>query len=104
MKWSKTIKVQAESSQESIVENELLNMAHDVQKRSDFPGLLDVIVYSNALVPGYFAIYLSWDTKHAQIQGSSIGLNLAQALKAFGMVNHSVWIENTYKGDENSEK
>jgi hypothetical protein len=46
-------------------------------------------------VPGYFALRLFWNTDTPQTQGSMIGLSLTQALKVFGLVDHSVWIEKT---------
>lgn len=103
MRWLETIKVQAAGGQDSTVENELMALAHDLRKSPDCPGLLEAALYSHASLPGHFAIRLLWDTKCPQIQGSLLGLSLTQALKAFGLVDHSVWIENRKKegGREN---
>jgi hypothetical protein len=88
MKWLETIKVQAAAGQESALEHEL-----------------EAALYSHASVPGHFAIRLFWDTECPQIRGSIVGLSLAESLKAFGLVDHSVWIEMTkiQRGRENGQ-
>jgi len=93
MKWLETIKVQAAGDQEGVMEKELTALAHDLGKAPECPGLVETALYSHASVPGHFAIRLFWDTQCLQIQGSLLGLSLTQTLKAFGLVDHSVWIE-----------
>jgi hypothetical protein len=48
-------------------------------------------------VPGCFALRLFWDTDDPQPRGSLLGMSLAQSLKTFGLVDHSVWIETGNK-------
>jgi len=105
MKWLETIKVQAASGKESRVENELTALVRDVRKSPECPGLLEAVVYRIASFPGYFAIRLFWDTEYPQIRGSVVGLSLTGNLKAFGLVDHSVWIEMTkiQRGRENGQ-
>jgi hypothetical protein len=93
MKWLETIKVQAASGQEFTAERELLALTHDIRKSSQCPGVLHVEIYRHIVVPGYFALYLFWETKSPQIQGSMLGLQLKQTLKTFGLVDHTVWTE-----------
>jgi len=93
MKWLETIKVQAAGGQDSVIEDELTALAHDIRKSPDCPGLLEAALYSHASVPGYFALRLFWETECPQIRGSLLGLSLTQTLKAFGLVDHCVWIE-----------
>jgi hypothetical protein len=40
-----------------------------------------------------FSIHLFHDSKKVEKSGSPLGLRLASALKEFGLVNHSIWIE-----------
>jgi hypothetical protein len=93
VKWLEMIKVQVSSGQEITVKNELLSLVADIQKNPDYPGLLEFAIYRHALVPGYFFIHLLWDSQHPQTRGSIAGLSLAQTLKTFGLVDHSVWME-----------
>ena len=103
MKWMETIKVQSATGKEQTTENELNILAREVQKNPDRQGLREATVSSHATVPGYFALRLFWDTDDPQASGSLLGMNLAQSLKVFGLVNHSVWIEgsNMEGGKEN---
>jgi hypothetical protein len=50
-------------------------------------------VYSHITVETDFSIHLYHDSKEADISGSPLGSRLASALKKFGLVNHSVWVE-----------
>ena len=93
MKWMETIRVQAAIGQDKSVEESLTALAHEASNHPDCSGFLNAKVYRNAVVPGYFAIDLFWDSEHAQIRGSVWGLNLIEILKAMGLVDHSVWIE-----------
>ena len=50
-------------------------------------------IYTRVLVDSDFSIMLFHDTTKTGTEGSRIGLHLASALKAFGLVNHSIWNE-----------
>jgi len=93
MRWLETIKVQSATGKEKTTENELSILVHEIRKNTDRQGLRAATVSSHASVPGYFALRLLWDTDDLQASGSLLGMNLAQSLKAFGLVDHSVWIE-----------
>ena len=94
MKWVETIKVQAAGNRESAIGKELTALAHDIRRSPECPGLLEAALCSHVSVPGHLAIRLIWDTECPQTQGSLLGLSLAQSLRDFGLVDHSVWIEN----------
>ena len=93
MRWMETIKVQSATGKEHTAEQELTVLAREVQENPDRQGLRKAAVSSHATVPGYFALRLFWDTDDPQPRGSTLGMSLAQSLKAFGLVDHSVWIE-----------
>jgi hypothetical protein len=93
MKWLEMIKVQVSSGQEITAQNELMSLVSGIQQNPDYPGPLEFVMYRHAVVPGYFVIHLLWDSPHPQTRGSVAGLSLAQTLKAFGLVDHSVWME-----------
>jgi hypothetical protein len=39
------------------------------------------------------ALHLYWETEQPEKNGSALGLHLSQALKEFGLIDHSIWIE-----------
>jgi hypothetical protein len=45
------------------------------------------------MIESDFSIHLFHDSRQIEVNGSSLGLQLVSSLKAFGLVNHSVWIE-----------
>jgi hypothetical protein len=93
MKWLETIKVQTATGFETAMEKELKVLMKDLLTKTRGSGLEEAHIYNHASVTGYFAIYLTWKTEVPQTTGSLIGLNLSQAYKAFGLVDHSVWIQ-----------
>jgi hypothetical protein len=38
------------------------------------------------------SVHLYWNSDRPEQDGSALGIRLAQALKDFGLVDHSVWI------------
>jgi hypothetical protein len=95
MRWMETIKVQSATGEEQVIVDELMALAQRVRKSTNGQGLQEAMVFCHASVPGYVALRLFWNTDTPQTRGSTIGLSLTQALKAFGLVDHSVWIEKT---------
>ena len=38
-------------------------------------------------------IYLHWESERTELNGNALSLRLVQALKEFGLIDHSLWIE-----------
>jgi len=93
MRWLETIRVQSATGKEKTTENELAILLGEIRNNTERKGLRKASVSSHASVPGCFALRLFWDTDDPQSNGSLLGMSLAQSLKIFGLVNHSVWIE-----------
>jgi hypothetical protein len=49
--------------------------------------------YDHAALETDLSIHLHWESGRFEQNGSALGLRLVQALKEFGWVDHSVWIE-----------
>jgi hypothetical protein len=93
MKWLEMIKIQAALGREGTVANELKALKNNVRKNPDCSGLSELIICNHASIPGYFAICLVWESRNLHTAGSLTGLNVSQSLRAFGLVDHSVWVE-----------
>lgn len=101
MRWVETIKVQSATGEEHTAEHALTVVARDIQMNPGRQGLREAAVSSHATVYGYFALRLFWETDDPNPSGSVLGISLAQTLKAFGLVDHSVWFEaGTNEGGE----
>ncbi len=56
-------------------------------------GLLHVSLYRSATGRTDLSLILSWDTNTTDYLGSRIGQAVADTLKTFGLVEHSLWEE-----------
>ena len=59
------------------------------------PGLVQAQLYSSARNPNELALTFMWDTDFPEHKGSRAGLCISQALQGFGLVELSVWMEQT---------
>ncbi|MFC1844418.1 hypothetical protein ACFLZ5_06465 [Thermodesulfobacteriota bacterium] len=72
-----------------------------VQECKKCKGLLDARVFVHAMIDDC-SLCLLWKTDQAEPQGSSLGLHLSNTLKKYGLVDHTVWVENEEIGEKNS--
>jgi len=90
MKWVEIIKLRvAESNRESL-ERQLTEL---ISKVDHHGGMSDIKLYHNAVVDSDLSIHLYWKAGKAEPQGSATGLCLIHVLKEFGLISHSVWVE-----------
>ena len=89
MKWLEVIKLRLAWGGESLLE-ELLRPKAEVGQR----GLVEMKTYRHAALETDFSLHLHWDSENPKQNGSTLGLRLAQALKEFGLIDHSIWIED----------
>ena len=89
MKWMENIKVRAAVRLEEKAAAEFVSLVKDIES----PGLDGVRVYLNVAFKGDISVQLHWDSEEPEYQGSFLGLKLEQAMKEFGLVDHSVWME-----------
>jgi hypothetical protein len=60
-------------------------------------GLVDVRVYGHGSVESDVSLHLHWESDRPEGSGSALGRQLSGALEEFGLVDHSVWIEEERK-------
>jgi len=86
MIWMEFIKVQTAHAD---VAAKLRNFIKECKQCN---GLLDAKVFTHARINDS-SLCLFWQTKMLEPLGSSLGLHLADNLKRYGLVDHSVWVE-----------
>jgi len=94
MKWLEIIELRSVGSNRTLLESQLQSLINEVNQDAKQQTIK---VYSHVAVETDFSIHLYHDSKEADISGSPLGQRLASALKEFGLVNHSVWVER-YNG------
>lgn len=90
MRWLELIRVRA-------AEGNARAMARAVQDRfpelEEHPGRVDVRLYTRFWSSSDVAIHLFWEGPEPPPGKSQVGKRLAQSLKFYGAVSHSMWIE-----------
>ncbi|MGD8837377.1 MAG: hypothetical protein PVI54_10855 [Desulfobacteraceae bacterium] len=87
MKWMEFIKIQTASPDIAAKIPTLIEQYKACQ------GLLEIKVFRHASVDDC-SLCLCWDTDSPEPWGSSVGFMLCDTLKQYGLVDHTVWIEN----------
>lgn len=86
------LRLQASSKTQKEVLEIIRTFEKEIQKCSE---LLSYQIYRNALIMGDFSITLLWDTAQVHREGSTLAYNLKRNLSSHGLVDHSIWIEQT---------
>jgi hypothetical protein len=90
MKWLEVIELRSMGNKRAVIESHLQDLIDEMIQEA---RQQKIKAYSHVTVETDFNIHLYHDSKRADINGSPLGLRLASALKEFGLVNHSVWVE-----------
>ena len=73
-------------------------------------GLVEVRAYRHAALETDQSFHLLWMSEGSACTESDLGLRLAEALRSFGLVDHSLWIEEEghvqtiYRAGRNDER
>jgi hypothetical protein len=70
---------------------QLATMQPDIEAA---PGLADARIYTQMGCGADVAIHLAWNAAHPASR-TNLGLAIAESLRAFGLVDHSLWKEET---------
>ncbi len=89
MRWIEIIRFRDSGNQTKGASTEFSDLINDI---FNMKGQADVTVYSNPVLPGDLCIQIFWDKEIVANQGSRLGISLAQALRRFGLVDHSAWV------------
>jgi hypothetical protein len=88
MKWLEVIKLRSAGKDSRLLEELLLSIDKFNQR-----GLVEMKTYHHAALESDLSVLLHWESEQLEQNGSSLGLRLAKTLKEFGLVDHSIWIE-----------
>jgi hypothetical protein len=90
MKWLEIIELRSVGSNRGLLESQLQKLINEVDREAKKQAIK---AYTRVMIDTDFSIHLFHDSKKAENSGSPLGLRLASALKEFGLVNHSIWVE-----------
>ncbi|MCK9197306.1 MAG: hypothetical protein M0P16_10025 [Syntrophales bacterium] len=95
MKWIEIIKLRVAESNRDSLDQQLAEIILSVNLEQ---GLREIKLYRHAVVDSDLSIHLYWESERPAPQGSAAGLCLMHLLKAFGLISHSVWVEEAGQG------
>jgi len=88
MKWIEIIKLRSAGRDPESLKAYLSSIA-----KSDQRGLAEIRIYRHAAWETDWSLHLHLESEQPEKNGSALGLRLSQALKEFGLIDHSIWIE-----------
>ena len=88
MKWVEVIKLRSSGIRSVLREELLLPAGKPGQK-----GPVEMKAYRHAALDTDWSVHLHWESERPEQDGSPVGIRLARAMKEYGLVDHSVWIE-----------
>ncbi len=92
MKWLEIIELRSAGSNSELVMNKLALLIDEIN-RGEIPQTVQLFVHVN--LKADFSIHLAHEKESIESTGSDLGLNIASNLKAYGLVNHNVWLETS---------
>jgi hypothetical protein len=90
MKWIEIINLRSAGATRDSIEQKIPRSVAEVDQSKD---LISVQVYRHATLDTDLSVHLLFECFKAEVQPSALGQALAWALKEFGLVSHSLWIE-----------
>jgi hypothetical protein len=88
MKWLEVIKLRSAGKSSGLLEELLLSINNFGQR-----GLVEIKTFRHAALESDLSVHLHWESERPEQNGSTLGIRLGQAFKEFGLIDHSVWIE-----------
>ena len=100
MKWVEIITLRSPARIDTQFVDELVGQ---VDKSGTPKHLVEIRIYHHSVVETDLSIHLYWESESGSQHKSPLGLRVSYALKNMGLLNHSVWVENSGPGTSLSQ-
>ena len=90
MKWLEIIQLRTTERSMTKLKSQFEALISEIEAKTKKQAIK---VYAHVAINTDFSVHLFHDSKTVEVYGSQLGLYLASALKEFGLVNHSIWVE-----------
>ncbi|MFC1493156.1 hypothetical protein ACFL6O_04285 [candidate division KSB1 bacterium] len=90
MKWIEIIELRSVDITEKLIEKDLKKILTQLEKESE---KYNIKVYMRVMIDTDYSIHLFHESNIVENSGSTLGLRLVSALKSYGLVNHTIWVE-----------
>jgi hypothetical protein len=95
MAWLEIIEIRAVGSNRELLELQLQDLINEVNREANLQAIK---MYRHVILDTDLSIHLFHDSKNADTGCSPICTRLVSSLKDFGLVNHTIWVENSSGG------
>jgi hypothetical protein len=89
MRWLEIVRLRSAGDYGSLVD-ELLGQIPALER---IAGLVEIRSYLHPEIENDLSVHIFWESPVCKGNGSTIGDQIAYALRELGLVDHSVWIE-----------
>lgn len=69
-----------------------------VRSMNGTPGLDEARIYTHSAIPGDISLHIMWNTVQGLLKESEVGLMIADTLKKYGILDHTVWLTESMNG------
>ncbi len=90
MKWVEVIEFRSFNKDDALLELDFLNQLAKATKEINIEA---ISIYNHSTLNTDVSIHVQHNSAQVESQGSPLGVRLVSELKAFGFVNHTVWVE-----------
>lgn len=91
MKWIEIITLR---SADNIHKSLILELLHQIEQLDTADGLTAINIYRQSEVGNNLSIHIHWKSELGSQHKSTLGLTLADTLGPWGLLNHSLWVED----------
>lgn len=96
MEWIEIIRLRTQPDVESSIITTLKEMIRNLHGT---PGLNEARIYSHSAVPGDVSLHIMWNTVQDIFKESEVGLMIADALRKYGLLDHTIWLMKGMNGE-----
>ena len=95
MEWIEIIRLRTQPDVEPSVMQWLKDMVHSMKGT---PGLDEARIYTHSAIPGDISLHIMWNTVQGLFKESEVGLMIADTLRKYGILDHTVWLTEAVSG------
>jgi hypothetical protein len=90
MRWVEVIEFRSFKKDDALLKLDFWNCLGDAIGEAQ---IVKIEVYNHSTLTTDISIHVHYESAQIASQGSPFGLRLVSELRAFGVVNHTVWVE-----------
>lgn len=87
MRWLEILELRAVHFDQNLLHQQIARLLDDMKNERE------IAIYINVRIETDWSIHIQHESGEIEPHGSEVGRRLKEILKEFGLVNHSIWLE-----------